>query len=104
MNTEKLNADLKNVITIEQAWYYKIVPFKEEENVFYYYAPENHVSQVLQSELEVVLNQRIFLQPNSEAEINQLLSLNYPRGLHGENLQPELLQPLKVKENGFVEF
>src|SRR4051812_927858 len=104
MDAEKLNADIKNIITLEQAWYYKIVPFKEEGSVFYYYALEHKVNKELLAELEVVLNQQIVLHPSIESHVNQLLNLNYPRGQQNGDSDIRSTQALQVKENGFVEF
>lgn len=105
MKTHLLNNDLKNLITVEQAWYYHIVPHKNENGLLHFLVHENNNTQSTRSELEIVLGKQIMLQ-NCETELlQQLLHGNYPRAQQHNALHSAKTETyrLNISDTNFLE-
>ncbi len=70
-------AGLRNALTPEQAWHFKVVPKAEQDGVLVLYAPDADAGRSL--ELELVLGRNITLEPAPLAELERSLGLHYRR-------------------------
>ncbi len=105
MKLLQLNPELKNTLTIEQAWYYGIVPFNSEQGIVTFLVKSASDWNGLKEELEIVLGKKINLQPEANEQIEQLLMQYYPR-LNGDNpLNSANTQTfrLNVNDSNFLE-
>lgn len=105
METVQLNNELKNLITIDQAWHYGIVPFKQENNTLHAYVSEKKNTSDLQNELEIILGKKVLLKSETAEELEQLLLRNYPKSANGGRLDATLNETyrLNVNDNNFLE-
>jgi type IV pilus assembly protein PilB len=105
METTKLNNDIKNTITIDQAWYYGIVPNKLENGNLEFLVSEQKNSADLASELEIVLGKKITLKSGNQQTVEQLLLSNYPKVNGGAKLDSANNETyrLNVNDNNFLE-
>lgn len=105
MELTKLNNDLKNLITIDQAWYYGIVPHKQEANSLHILISEQKNTAELKSELEIIFGKKIILQNESAGFVEQLLLSNYPKANQDERLNTSVNETyrLNVNDNNFLE-
>jgi type IV pilus assembly protein PilB len=101
----KISADLKNQISIDQAWYYKIVPSKLENGILYFLVDKNKISSDLKSEIEIVLGKKVDLVPEDQLQVEQLLSNYYPKSDQESNLNSASNETyrLNVNDSGFLE-
>ncbi len=76
---ELIDTSLKQIISKEQAWHYKIVPFKKDTDTgkIHFYAEDNEQVESLADELEFLLGFNLQLNPIPQKEIDELLSRNY---------------------------
>lgn len=72
-----IETGLKDIITKELAWQYKIVPFKRKGDVVIFCIDKNADSNTIKDEIEVILGVAIGFEMISEQEINKLLNVNY---------------------------
>ncbi len=79
MQPTQLHNDLKNTITIDQAWYYRIVPLKQDNGTLEFTVDELKNTPDLKSELEIILGKKIVLKPETAQKVEQLLMGNYPK-------------------------
>jgi type IV pilus assembly protein PilB len=105
MQSTILNNDLKNTITVDQAWYYRIVPQKQENGIVEFAVDEQKNSLDLKSELEIILGKKISLVSETSQVIEQQLIGNYPKlntekGLNGANTET---YRLNVNNTNFLE-
>jgi len=105
MELTKLNNDLKNLITIDQAWYYGIVPHKQEANSLHILISEQKNTAELKNELEIIFGKKIILQNESAGFVEQLLLSNYPKANQDERLNTSTNETyrLNVNDNNFLE-
>lgn len=105
MQTTQLNNDLKNVITIDQAWHYGIVPLKQENDTLFFSVNETSNNFDLKNELEIILGKKISLQSKTQEEVEQLLIKNFPRSEGNTKLDSTLKETyrLNVNDNNFLE-
>jgi type IV pilus assembly protein PilB len=105
MDLAQINADLKNQVTIEQAWYYGIVPFKQENGVLHVLVNGEKKSEELRSELEIILGKKIMLEAEEGSKLEQFLMSNYPRSFGNErqSLSDTATYRLNVNDTGFLE-
>ncbi|MDO8999664.1 MAG: GspE/PulE family protein [Bacteroidota bacterium] len=105
METTKLNNDIKNTITIDQAWYYGIVPNKIENGNLEFLVSEQKNTADLASELEIVLGKKISLKSGNQQTVEQLLLSNYPKVNGGTKLDSANNETyrLNVNDNNFLE-
>jgi len=101
----QISAELKNQVTIEQAWYYGIVPNKIENGVLHFLVGENKLSAELQSELEIILGKKVKLIAENSARLVQALMSNYPKAHGSGRLDSAVTETyrLNVNDNNFLE-
>ncbi len=98
-------SELKNQITIQQAWYYKIIPCKIEEGVLFLNYDKSKNSEELKNELEIVLGKKIKLIPEEALTLEKLISNYYPKSQAEINLNSASNETyrLNVNDSGFLE-
>ncbi len=69
--------ELKDIITKELAWHYKILPFKQEIDKVIFYAGSSTNSSKIKEELEVILGKNIAFDIIEDFKIEKLLNINY---------------------------
>lgn len=104
MELTPINPEIKNQVSIDQAWYYGVVPFKVDNGVLHLLVKEKKKSAELQSELEIILGKKINLTAEDDQRLEQFLMSYYPKsdiaatdGLRNENYR------LNVNDAGFLE-
>jgi type IV pilus assembly protein PilB len=70
---------LQNLITVNQAWHYKVIPFDETPERLQMLIAEDTFGPDICNELQVILGRKIQLVPKQNGEIERLLSQQYPR-------------------------
>jgi type IV pilus assembly protein PilB len=107
MEITQVNNETKNLLNIEQAWYYKVVPLKFDGSNLELLVNAARNSSELKTELEIVLGKNIILKSAPEEEVEQLLQKLYPRtnqplegGINTANLST---YRLNVNNNDFLE-
>jgi len=103
MELPLINSELKNLITIEQAWYYNVIPFKQHQGTLQLLTTEEKINAELETELEIILGKKVSLQKENSAIVEKLLQSLYPKGQ-----QPTLQEPtsnfrINVNDNNFLE-
>lgn len=98
-----LHNELKNMLTIEQAWYYNIVPHKQENGCLEFLVNESTASADLASELEIIFGKKILLKPEADTIVHELLLTNYPKGSSGPDIVRSETYRLNVNDNSFLE-
>lgn len=98
---ETLSPEIKHLITIEQAWAYKIVPDKQDGNTLYLNIDQTLSVDDVKSELEIILGKTIFLTQKPKEEIEKALNVNYPKAYQNVN-EVSAIQ-LNVNEGNFLE-
>jgi type IV pilus assembly protein PilB len=84
-STVKLQNEIKNLLSVEQAWYYAVVPIKEEEGILHLFLDEQKNSKSWHSELEIVLGKKIVFHLEESNKIEKLLLSYYPRALQNHS-------------------
>jgi len=103
--TLEINNEVKNLVNVEQAWTYKIIPFKLESQALHLYCLDKENTVELKSELEIILGRRVHLISVTEEEVVQLLSGHYPRSakVNSEGNSSHTNYRLNVNDNRFLE-
>jgi type IV pilus assembly protein PilB len=96
-----LSPDVKHLLTIEQAWAYKIVPEKLDTIGLHLYIDEKQSINDIKNELEIVLGKSIHLTPLSVEEIEKSLNINYPKA--HQNINEVASVQLSIKDGNFLE-
>ncbi len=101
----QLHSELKKLISVEQAWHYGIVPFKNEGNTLHFLVNEKKSLGDFKSELEVILGKTICLQNEDPQQLEKLLLINYPRANNDLTTTTSInnSQRLNVNDNHFLE-
>jgi type IV pilus assembly protein PilB len=74
----ELSTELKQALTTDQAWYFKVVPAGIENNVIQFYSSEKNDAESVCSELEVMLGREVRLSIVPEEWLQEHLSREYP--------------------------
>jgi len=93
--------DVKHLLTIEQAWTYRIVPEKQAPEALYLYIDDQQPQATVKTELEIVLGKPVVLMPLPYADIEKSLNVNYPKAYQSMN-EVAAVQ-LNIKDGNFVE-
>ncbi len=93
--------DIKHLLTIEQAWAYKIIPEKIDVEGLHLFIDEKQSVVSIKSELEIVLGKTIFLTPLPFEEIEKSLNVNYPKAY--QNVNEVAAVQLSIKDGNFLE-
>lgn len=78
-NVIDIPVDLLNILSAEQAWHYKIVPWRINCSTAEFYCVENTATEDVREELEMLLGKRIMFSPVDSSCINRTLSRYYSR-------------------------
>jgi len=105
MDITQINNDVKNQITIDQAWYYGIVPNKTDKNFLQFLVDEHKITSELESELEIIFGKKIKLEGIESKRLEQLLMSNYPKTTNGNSMDmfSTGAYRLNVNDNNFLE-
>lgn len=98
---DPLHPEIKHLISIEQAWTYKVIPYKEEAGQLHLQMDEALVSETIKTELEVVLGKKVSLAGMPGDLIEKALNINYPKAFH--KLNEVAAVQLNVNEGNFLE-
>jgi type IV pilus assembly protein PilB len=100
-----IKPELKDQISIDQAWYYSIVPAKVENGILYFLVDKAKLTTDFKNELEIVIGKQVELIAEEKAVVEQILSTNYPRSNHNESLNSASNETyrLNVNDSGFLE-
>jgi len=79
-----LLTDLQQVISAEQAWHYKIIPFKKTENELFFFTLPNTNKDDLKMELEMIMGKTILLEQIEESVLNRALNKYYRKAGEGK--------------------
>lgn len=96
-----LQPDIKHLITIDQAWAYKIVPEKQEHNILYLNIDEAQQVSAISTELEIILGKQVHLSPMASDMIEKSLNINYPKAY--QNVNEVAAIQLNINEGNFLE-
>lgn len=96
-----LQPDVKHLLTIEQAWAYKIVPEKIDSTGLHLFIDDKQEIHSIKSELEIILGKTIFLTPVAFEEIEKSLNVNYPKAY--QNVNEISAVQLSIKDGNFLE-
>lgn len=105
MQSPQPNNELKNIITLSQAWYYKIVPNKIDNGVIEFLISEQNNAPDVAAELETILGKKVVLKSENTQVLEQLLMSHYPKVDGESNLNSASTQTfrLNVNDNNFLE-
>jgi len=105
MELTQIDNELKNQITIDQAWYYGIVPIKIDQGIVHFLVSEKKNNVELQNELEIVFGKKIQLESEEGQKVEQFLLNNYPKVLNYDRLESSNTNTyrLNVNDNNFLE-
>lgn len=98
-----ISAEVKNLITIEQAWYYKIVPQNHQNGTLGLLIDESTISPSTSSELEIILGKNISLTPKPSVQIEELLLKFYPKASIGLNTAQTETFRINIQSDTFLE-
>lgn len=98
-----LNSDIKNTISVEQAWYYKIIPQAGDKTSLDLWIDERQDTGSISSELEIVLGKTIRLSKTSSSEIETLLQKNYPKNSQPISSEKKESLRLNISADNFLE-
>ncbi|MDP1801739.1 MAG: GspE/PulE family protein [Bacteroidota bacterium] len=98
-----LPADLKNIISLGQAWFYKVIPYKVENDVLCLFINTEKNNSSVRDELEIVLGKKIQLISKPLQEIEKKLFEWYPKNNTEENLNQVQQVKLSVQADNFLE-
>lgn len=74
---DHIDTSLKQLITNEQAWHYRIVPYEKSGDTIHFYVDKSADHPNLLKELTMILNINLNLQPIPTDQLEELLSKNY---------------------------
>jgi type IV pilus assembly protein PilB len=75
-----LTTELQQLITVDQAWHYAIIPKFSNEKQFVFYIDEQKNTGEIKNELEMLFGKQVELQPVSSGLINITLGSHYRKG------------------------
>jgi len=75
-NNFEIAVNLKQLITPDQAFHYRVVPFQKKEDLLYFKTDQED-KYSLSQELEIVLNTKVQLVSANKEELDSYLSFNY---------------------------
>jgi type IV pilus assembly protein PilB len=74
----ELTTEFKQIISTSQAWYFKIIPERVENNIYYFFTAGNSNLSEISNELEVLLGKKVSLEVVSVDWLNEQLNRYYP--------------------------
>lgn len=104
MITEQaINAQYKNTLTVDQAWYYKIIPSDLENGVLTLLVQESKNNSGLKDELEIILGKSVRISPASDSFIEEQLQKLYPKSGQLLNTSQTETYRINVQSDLFLE-
>lgn len=104
MESITLHTEIKNLITVDQAWYYKIIPLSLNQNTLELLIAKDSINQSIATELEVITGYKIHLQETETSIIESHLFKHYPKssGSHQNNLLADDNFKLNIQSDSFI--
>src|SRR5665213_473337 len=99
--TDDITLLTKNIhlLTKDQAWHYRVLPKDKANDHFVLYCEDGIDMAVLSSELEILLNQDVRLEPIPAVQISKLLSQYYIKDNVAEgSSQLQILSLIHISE------
>lgn len=96
----KIDVKIINNVKKELAVHYRLVPFDMSENGLSVYIDTKTDHPISSDELEVLLDQKVFLHPLSATEIDKLLSINY---LNAQTSEQKHAKPVTNHSGDFLD-
>jgi type IV pilus assembly protein PilB len=105
MIIDHIQEDIKNQISVEQAWFYKIVPVRIRDGKLHIYCEKDKVSNDFSSEVELVIGKPIQLIPETSEFVTELLMSTYRVSNFEKKLNSAHTETyrINVNESGFIE-
>lgn len=100
-NLDIVAPDIKHLISIEQAWAYKIIPEKQDALGLHLHIDERQAIDSIKDELEIILGKTIFLYKKTSESIEKSLNVNYPKAY--QNINEATSVQLNIYEGNFLE-
>lgn len=100
---QSINADYKNNLTVDQAWYYKIIPSGLENGVLTLLIEASKNNSSLKEELEIILGKSVQLISSSDSFIEEQLQKLYPKSGQLLNTSQTETYRLNVQGDSFLE-
>lgn len=95
-----IDISLIGIVSPEQAWYYRIIPSSVNDvGVLTIYYDAEKAKEEVHSELEIVLERQVILQPLESAQIDQLLATHY---LLASNSNADMNEDLAIASENFL--
>lgn len=94
---------IKNRISVDQAWFYGIVPEKIQDAILHLHISEEKYSNSIEQELEIVLGSRVKLTPAPAQQIEKSLLELYPKASSAASLASVQTLRLNVHSDSFLE-
>lgn len=84
----ELSTELKQALTTDQAWYFKVIPAGIEKNIIQFYSSDRNNAEDISNELEVMLGREVRLSTVPEEWLMEHLTRYYPNAnkSHGTEL------------------
>jgi type IV pilus assembly protein PilB len=96
-----LDLAIQQLITTDQAWHYKILPKRNEENFLECYIAEENKETTINEELELLFGKQVVLCEIPEQVLNKTLGKYYRR--NGESAKPCTIQKIHIAEENFLQ-
>jgi type IV pilus assembly protein PilB len=103
METAPHTAAIKNLVSVDQAWFYGIVPEKLESGVLHLCIDDTRPAQGLQQELEMILGQAVHLIAVPGQQVEKRLLELYPKTNAGPASASAQTLKLNVHSENFLE-
>ncbi len=100
---QEINAELKNLVTVDQAWYYKVIPESQQNGSLSLFIAEEKNNSSVSDELEIVLGKTIKLVPRPSAFIDENLLKLYPKSAQVLNTSQTETYRINVQSDSFLE-
>jgi type IV pilus assembly protein PilB len=97
------NIDLKNLITVEQAWYYRIIPSAFCGKELELFIVKENISESIKTELEIILGKNIKLKEIELMEIEKQLLIHYPKSENKKDNLMNVSLKLDIHKDSFLE-
>lgn len=102
----EIAAEVKNLISVEQAWFYGVVPLNHKNDLLELLVSDQKNTKQLRSELEIILGKNVQLTSCDEDKMDELLQSIYPKNNYsGESLDSsqKSIYRLNVSDGNFLE-
>ena len=97
-----LDTRLKQSLTSDQAWHYRIIPRKIDENSAEYYIDEQMTGDAAVEELEMLTGKTVAMHPRSSALIERTLQKHYLKNGREDRNSGKIVQGTDLNSKDFV--